>query len=357
MSACAGGEATGDPDFDSEVPTFNGTPGTGSTPAPPSNTPGTNANGSQPGGTSTGNAPPSTTPVPAPGNEQTGGNGTPISGATPGNTSGNNSGTGTAPSGTGGTSGESTAPNGSGGTGMATAGTGNMPAPVDPPPVTPPPVTPPPEPAGPDIDCPANASFCSGFEGTAFPSGTQFHSVGPAAPMPFTFDTAEAFEGNQSLLIGSTGSGGFFYRALAVPVPAQDFWARLYVMVSSTFGDNSHDSLFGASSGALTADVNGEALVEFSEQFNEVLLNTDDALFNPPTTTTITPNVWHCMEAHYNGATGDVEVFSDGASIIAASGYRPLTLQTFRIGYMRYNEDRAIRYDNVVVAPARVGCN
>jgi hypothetical protein len=142
-----------------------------------------------------------------------------------------------------------------------------------------------------------------------------------------------------------------------VPVPVQDFWVRLYMHLSTPLGDNSHDSVFGASSGALAADVNGEALVELSEQFNEILLNTDDALFNPPTNNTLPANTWLCMEAHYDGGTGDVEIFADGAALIDAQGYRQVNYQTFRIGYMRYNDDRTVRYDEVVVAPNRVGCD
>jgi hypothetical protein len=63
------------------------------------------------------------------------------------------------------------------------------------------------------------------------------------------------------------------------------------------------------------------------------------------------------MEAHYNGATGDVEIFADGEARITATGYRPLTFQTFRLGYMRYNDDRTVWFDNVVVAPNRVNCD
>jgi hypothetical protein len=107
----------------------------------------------------------------------------------------------------------------------------------------------------------------------------------------------------------------------------------------------------------LTADVNGEALVELSEQFEGLLLNTDDAVFRPPVTSTLAPDVWHCMEAHYNGGTGDVEIFADGEARITATAYRPLTFQTFRLGYMRYNDDRTVWFDNVVVAPNRVNCD
>lgn len=303
------------------------------------------------------------------------------------NGSGNNSGNGSQ-TGNGGTSNSTPSATGSGGSAPGSGGTSNEPpasggSASEPPPAgsggtqnQPPPnnnggtqgqppannggsASEPPAPTEPDIDCPAGASFCSGFEfeGNLFPAGTRFHSVGPGLPNPFSIDGTDTFAGERALVIPATNSGGFFYRALAVPVPGQEFWVRLYMNLSSTLGDNSHDSVFGASSGAITADVNGEALVELSEQFNRVLLNTDDALFNPTVGSTISPNVWHCMEAHYDGGSGDVQIFVDGDEIINAPGYRRQTYQSFRIGYMRYNDDRTVRFDDVIVAPDRVGCD
>ena len=261
-------------------------------------------------------------------------------------------GTGTVNNGAGGTA---PVDNGAGGTGTVppvtgTGGTGSDPN-------QPPPGDPAPPPVGGDIACPAGATFCSGFEGSDVPSGTQFHAGGPPS-LTYELDDTEAFAGNQSLLIPATG-GGFYYRALAVPVPGNDFWVRLHVRVSTVFGDNSHDSLFGGSSGALAADNNNENLVEFSEQFGGVLLNTKDDVFpeGPAVTTgTVSANTWHCFEAHYNGNNGNVDVFMDGAQVIAAAAYKPLTYASFRIGYMRYNNDRDVWFDDVVVAPQRVNC-
>jgi hypothetical protein len=341
LAACAAAidddEASGPPDFSGNVG--------GATAGNPSLPP----NGMTPPANN-----PALTPTGSAGSEGVPGN-TPIANGT-GGSSGTGSNNGSS-AGTGGATGAAGSaavdPNGAAGSDTnvgqggsnATAGAGGS---VNPP------TTPP---SGPDIDCPAGASFCSGFESGAFPAGTQFHSVGPGSPNPFLFDSTEVFAGTQALVIPATNSGGFFYRALAVPVPGQDFWVRLYMHLSTPLGDNSHDSVFGASSGALTADVNGEALVELSEQFNEILLNTDDALFNPPTNNTLPANTWLCMEAHYDGVSGDVEIFADGAALVDAAGYRALNFQTFRIGYMRYNDDRTVRYDDVVVAPNRVGCD
>jgi hypothetical protein len=209
--------------------------------------------------------------------------------------------------------------------------------------------------SGPGIACPEGASFCSGFEEMALPAGTKFHAVGPTDAMTYAFDTMNPTSGNQSLSIPEH-SGGFYYRALAVPVPGKDFWVRLYVRVSRAFGDNGHDSLFGASNGNLDADVNSEALVEFSEQFDEVLLNTDDQLFNPEGMSTLAADDWHCIEAHYDGTSGNVQIFADGKEIVNAPGYAKQTFQSFRIGYMQYHDTRGVWYDDVVVAPARVNC-
>jgi hypothetical protein len=184
----------------------------------------------------------------------------------------------------------------------------------------------------------------------------KFHAVGPTEPNPYNFDASQAKTGQQSLAI-PIHSGGFYYRALAVPVPGQNFWVRLYVRVSRAFGDEGHDSLFGASTGNLDADVNGEALVEFSEQFNEVLLNTDDQLFNPEGASKLTADEWHCIEAHYDGASGNVQIFADGTEVIHATGYAKQTFQTFRLGYMQYHDTRSVWYDDVVVAPSRVSCD
>jgi hypothetical protein len=347
LSACSA-PPDGAPEFNDGVPDYQvGNPSNGN--AGNGNANNGNVNPTTPGapngnGTNAGNTGNAVNPSPNP--EQ------PVNGTTPVTNGAGGSGN-VGNTNTGGSANANTA----GAPAFGAGGTGNTPDPNVPPvtPVTPPVVVTPP--AGPDIPCPAGATFCSGFEGTAFPAGTQFFAVGPSVPAPFEFDTADPFDGNQSLAITATGSGGFFYRALAVPVPGQDFWVRLQMRVSTTFGDGSHDSVFGASSGALTADVNGEALVELSEQFEGLLLNTDDAVFRPPVTSTLTPDVWHCMEAHYNGASGDVEIFADGQARITANGYRPLTFQTFRLGYMRYNDDRTVWFDNVVVAPNRVNCD
>ncbi|HLV66628.1 MAG TPA: hypothetical protein VKY73_12485 [Polyangiaceae bacterium] len=67
-------------------------------------------------------------------------------------------------------------------------------------------------------------------------------------------------------------------------------------------------------------------------------------------------DTWHCIEAHYDGGSGTVEIFVDGEELINAPGYKALTLQSFRVGYMRYNDDRDVWFDDVIIGPSRVAC-
>lgn len=233
--------------------------------------------------------------------------------------------------------------------------------PVEPPPVEPPPVEPPPEPSEPDIPCPADATFCSGFEGAALPNGTNFVIGGDSSfPSQFAIDTTQAHSGSQSFAIPGP-SPGFSYRVLTIPAPGQDFWARLYVRVGSEFGDGNHDALFGASNANLTADHNNETVIELSEQFGYMLLNTDDcalACNTPDPQLTLPPNQWHCLEAHYDGNTGHVEIFLEGSPFIDATNpTHQFTFQTFRLGYMRFNTERSVWYDDVILSRSRVGCD
>jgi hypothetical protein len=183
LGACsAGDEADGMPTY-GNVPMFGsngtqGTPGTGiqnnnggvqnpATNGSASNGSNNNANPSQPNGSQPGSA------------QEGNPNGAPISN---GNTNGaastgamapgaGGAGNGAMAPGAGGASNGAMAPGAggvsNGGNQMPTNGTQNPP-PVDNGNQNPPP------PAAPDITCPSGAIFCSGFEGTGFPSGTTF---------------------------------------------------------------------------------------------------------------------------------------------------------------------------------------
>jgi hypothetical protein len=314
-----------------------------------------------PGSSPTANA----TPQPAgPGSsEQPVSNGTPIAPNTSPSNGGNNTG---ANAGAGGAS--MVPPSGdlgAAGSSMNQGGAGGE-APIEPPPqgqqppvVTPPPVTPPPAPTGPDIPCPADATFCSGFESDVLPADAIYQSQ---PTVPLEFDTTVARSGAQSLRVVS--AGGFNIRQVVVPIPGQSFWVRLFVQTSNDFGDNDHDSLFVASTASPTQDNNAESGPEFSEQGNQIILNADDSLYSiagpgfpQGEGPQLSPNTWHCEEAFYDGATGDTQIFSDGEQIIDAVGFTPRTYQTFRFGYIGFNTVRTVWFDDVVVAENRIFCD
>jgi hypothetical protein len=64
------------------------------------------------------------------------------------------------------------------------------------------------------------------------------------------------------------------------------------------------------------------------------------------------------MEAHFDGNSGNIGVFVEGDEIIDASGWQaPMTFRSFRFGYLRFDSPaRDVWMDDVVVAPARIGC-
>jgi hypothetical protein len=231
------------------------------------------------------------------------------------------------------------------------------PTPAAPAPATPPPATP--APAAPDIACPAGATFCSGFESGALPAGARFE---PTAGTSIEFDTL-AHSGAQSILFPAIPDG-FNIREVVVPIPGNSFWVRLFMQTDTDFGDNDHDSVFVGST--TMGDNNDEDGVELSEQGNQVLLNSNDQLFSQAgpgfpqgAGPTLTANTWHCMEAFYDGGSGDVQVFADDMLLIDAPSYRTVTYQTFRFGYLQFpgGGARSVWFDDVVVAADRIGCN
>ncbi|HTV24421.1 MAG TPA: hypothetical protein VMG12_37270 [Polyangiaceae bacterium] len=240
-----------------------------------------------------------------------------------------------------------------GASGAAPAGSGGMLAPAQPVGENDPPSLP-------DVECPAGASFCSGFETPALPMGARFDSN----PMTtLAFDSTVFNSGGQSLSLSAVPDG-FNIREVVVPIPGPSFWVRLFMRTDTVFGDNDHDSVFVAST--TMGDNNSEDGVEFSEQGNQVLLNSNDQLFSAAGAgfpmaagPTLEADTWHCLEGFFDGPSGDVQIFADGAALIDAPGYRSVTYQTFRFGYLQFpgGAPRSVWFDDVVVASDRIGCN
>lgn len=219
--------------------------------------------------------------------------------------------------------------------------------------------TTPPPPATPDIPCPAGAIFCSGFEGTTFPAGTANIIGGSQFADAFKLDTTQVHSGKQSFFLPLT-SQAFSYRVMAIPVTAQQFWARMFVRFDTLFGDNGHDGLFAISTGDLTVDNNNETRIEFAEQEGSIVFNrsTDVVTFPSVRPQTLPPNTWHCLEARFDGDKGDLEVFANGQPVISSLGNATfrLSVKTFRIGTLQFHEPRTVWFDDVIISADRVGC-
>ena len=229
-------------------------------------------------------------------------------------------------------------------------------------------------PAEEGISCPADATFCTGFELPMLPQGVSFEPRYMADMANgevlngtlMALDTSVARSGLQSLHVPA-GANGYQYRMLAVPVPNQAFWVRLWVRTSDQFGDANHDTIYMGSR-LPVGEYNEDAAVEISEQSNQMLLNQRDALYaasgpGDPAGTgapgpVIPANTWVCMESLFDASADVVQVYMDGELVIDASDYAGTQpYQTFRFGYLSFNQPRDVWYDDVVIAASRVGCD
>lgn len=375
FNGCSAGideEADGPPEFSGQAPGIAAGGQTSGSTTPFNTTP-----ASAPPRTNTG------APT-ASGGEQTQGNGAPIAPSTNTGNANGTGGTGNATSGAGGAGGSAmvgasgSANVGAAGSAMGNAGAGTAPMtpppqngeqPVTPPPVTtppatPPPVTPPPvtAPATPviDTDCPDGAFFCSGFEQTTFPVGTVNIIGGAQFADAFKLDGTQFNSGRQSLFLPLTNQA-FSYRVMAIPVPVQAFWARIFVRFDTLFGDVDHDGLFAISSGDQSVDNNNETRIEFAEQEGTIVLNrsTDRITFPISRPAMLAANTWHCVETRFDGGAGDVEVFANGRAIISQLGDSQFqfAVRTFRIGTLQFHAPRNVWFDDVVLDTERVGCD
>jgi hypothetical protein len=180
----------------------------------------------------------------------------------------------------------------------------------------------------------------------------------------FSLDTTGAFAGSKSFHVNSPSA--FHYRMLGVTVP-KTFWVRLHIKSDAAIGQEGHNAFFVAMTDPNYH--NSTHSVEVSEQFNCIILNDHDTLY--PTgnscgaNSALSANTWHCMEAMFDGATGNVQVYADGTQIINVAAWpnAMATFNTLEFGYADYHDmpvqnppPTNVWYDDVAVAPTRIGC-
>jgi hypothetical protein len=218
--------------------------------------------------------------------------------------------------------------------------------------------------------CPADATFCSGFEEAALPSGAVYKVN--AAPgewtRDFAVDTAVFKSGTSALRVkgAETDTSGSAYQMLAVPAPMGAFWARFYIRQDELdIGGVGHNVFAGA---ADSDEPNSAVMVELAEDVGLAFNNKDDVrwpmgygrVMGVEMPFTLPKAVWHCVEISYDSETLQQQAYVDGQLQIDASNY-PATVQapftTFKFGFNKlHGPARAVWYDDVAVGPTRPGC-
>ena len=150
---------------------------------------------------------------------------------------------------------------------------------------------------------------------------------------------------------------------LSVPVPTA-FWARLYMRSDVDIGQEGHNAFFIAMTALKYSESKNS--VEFSEQFNCVQLNEHDSNYPMADSSgkacggpALPKNTWHCLEAMYDGGTGNVQIYANGTKIVDAVGWSraKAAFTNFEFGFADYHgPGRNVWYDDVAVGPTRLGC-
>ncbi|WP_437293500.1 hypothetical protein [Sorangium sp. So ce426] len=175
-------------------------------------------------------------------------------------------------------------------------------------------------------------------------------------------DSSVFYAGTRALRV-NPGVSGYDWRMLSVPAPGPTFWVRLYVRSSVDIGQSGHNSYFQAMTGS--GEPNEGHNMEVSEQYCQIVLNHHDEVVLSTGGQTqcgsggvkLPKDQWHCMEAYFDGAKGDVQVYADGAKIIDKAGWKMLDYKSFSFGYLGFHGPaRTMWYDDVAVAPERIGC-
>ncbi|WP_437950256.1 hypothetical protein WME98_05105 [Sorangium sp. So ce296] len=175
-------------------------------------------------------------------------------------------------------------------------------------------------------------------------------------------DASIVHAGARSLHV-KPGMSGYDWRMLSVPAPGPTFWVRLYVRSSVDLGQSDHNAYFQAMTG--TGEPNEGDNVEVAEQYCQIVLNMRDDVVLPTGGdfrcgsggASLPKDQWHCMEAYFDGTKGDVQIYANGTKIIDKTGWKKLDFKTFSFGYLGFHGPaRSMWYDDVAVAPERIGC-
>lgn len=216
--------------------------------------------------------------------------------------------------------------------------------------------------------CPTDATFCSGFEENALPEGAVYKLNGdPATPWTtdFEVDTSVFNSGPSSLRVRPNTEGSGAYKMLAVPAPGAAFWVRFYLRSDVDLGHADHN-VYAAAAGS--DNPNESVNVEFAEDVG-LAFNSHDAVRWPEgwgrlegggtNPFTLPKDTWHCIEISYDGQARAQQLYVAGTLQIDAPNFPEGSnaFTTFKFGYNAlHGTTRNTWYDDVAVAPGRIGC-
>lgn len=221
--------------------------------------------------------------------------------------------------------------------------------------------------------CPANAIFCADFESGSIPSEAVFFPAyqQSMASTYVTIDSTVAHSGKDSvkfLNVANPSSSSM----LVVKTNTPTFWSRVYIRQDiDTATVTAHDSFFGATTGS--GDANDGSLVRVGEHSCQLEINKlpgDTEILSDTTGPdggagnyvcsggiAFTANTWYCVETFFDGPNSTVHVYVDGMdTTLVATNWGPFTFDAFKFGFELSGPLRNVWYDDIVLAPQRVGC-
>src|SRR5690606_16922708 len=179
-------------------------------------------------------------------------------------------------------------------------------------------------------------------------------------------DSTVKYAGNSSLRVRSESENtGSAYKMLAVPAPGATFWTRFYLRSDVELGSDKHNVFAEAADGTGT---NASDYVEFAEDVG-IAFNSNDNVRWPDgfgrlmtgdtMPYTLDKDTWHCIELSFDGQSRLQVLYVNGTELISATDFPAATkaFTTFKFGYNALNGGvRNTWYDEVAVAPDRIGC-
>ena len=265
--------------------------------------------------------------------------------------SGGSTGSGGRPAGTGGSAGSAPVsgtgggPSAGGATGAGGGSAGGIPA---------------------DGQCPANAIFCTDFESGTIPAQASFFPeyLRPTMATYLTVDSTMGFNSSRSAKFAGTS----FSQMLGVATGTATFWTRVYLRSDADMSTiTGHATYVAATDG--NGDPNMGEQVRVGEHTCQLELNrrSDDkeVLSNGGNYVcmggiVLAKNSWYCLETFYNGPGHEVRVFVSGTESTAlhVTDWGPYSYGMFKFGFENYSSPmRTMWYDDVAIAPQRIGCH